>query len=121
MDYEKVSLTLPQIQLVATVDCDEIECSLNILEFENLSLELFDIANCKFYLEFSAKLRIDMTIDGREESIIVNAEEFRLSSVETIGDSIFDFDFEESTIDKDELYRRLDGEEMNVRFYTITK
>lgn len=121
MDYEKVNLTLPQIQLVATVDCDRIDCSLEVIELELLSLELFDTENCKFYIDFNAKLKIDMIVNGDDESIVINAEEFRLSSVDTIGDPIFDFDFEESTIDKDELYRRLDGEEINVRFYTITK
>ena len=121
MYYEKVNLTLPEIQLVARVECDAIDCSLEVIELELLSLELFDTANCKFYIDFNAKLKIDMTIDGHDESIIINAEEFRLSSVDTIGDPILDFDFEESTIDKDELYRRLDGEEMNVRFYTIAK
>lgn len=121
MDYEKVNLILPQIQLVAAVDCDRIDCSLEVIELELLSLELFDTANCKFYIDFNAKLKIDMTVNGDDESIVINAEEFRLSSVDTIGDTIFDFDFEKSTIDKDELYRRLDGEEMNVRFYTITK
>ena len=121
MYYEKVNLTLPEIQLVAKVECDAIDCSLEVIELELLSLELFDTANCKFYIDFNAKLKIDMTVDGHDESIVINAEEFRLSSVDTIGDPILDFDFEESTIDKDELDRRLNGEEMTVGFYTITK
>lgn len=123
MSANKVNLRLPQIQLVARVDCydnDNAECSVEILEHQMLSLNLFDAKNLKFFLMFNARLKISLSINGREESIVVVAEEFELSSVDTIGDSIYDFDFEESTIGKDELYRILNGGTMSVSFYTIT-
>lgn len=50
---------------------------------------------------------------------MIVAEDFELSSVDTIGDPIFDFDFEESTISKEELSDLL-GEETVISFYTIT-
>lgn len=122
MSANKVNLRLPQIRLVARVDCydnDNAECSVEILEHQMLSLNLFDAKNLKFFLMFNARLKISLSINGREESIVVVAEEFELSSVDTIGDSIYDFDFEESTISKEELSDLL-GEETVISLYTIT-
>lgn len=123
MSASKVNLRLPQIQLAARIECrsnDEVECSIEILDYQMLSLNLFDARSFKYFLRFSAKVQINFTIRGREESVVIVAEDFELSSVDTIGDLIFDFDFEESTIGKDELYRILNGGTMSVRFYTIT-
>lgn len=120
MNKDKVNLTLPQIQLVTSVDCDSVECSVEILEQKFRSFNLFDVQNQKFYVTFDSKLRITFYLGGREESVVITAEEFELSSVDVIGDSIYDFDFEEATINKDELYQRLKGEDMTIRFYTIT-
>ena len=120
MSKDKVNLLLPQIQLVARVDCDSIDVTLEILEHNFRSLNLFDVQNQKFYITFDAKLKINLYISGREESVVITAEEFELSSVDVIGDSIYDFDFEEATIGKDELYQRLKGGEMTVSFYTLT-
>lgn len=44
-----------------------------------------------------------------------------VSSIDTVFDGIYSFDFEESTISKDELYQRLKGGAMTVCFYTITE
>lgn len=120
MNTDKVNLTLPEIQLVAEVDCDEVECSIEILDHTFRSFNLFDVQNQKFFVTFDAQVKISFYLGGREESIVVTAEEFEVSSVDCIGDHIydFDFDFEESTISKDELYHRLKGSEMTVRFYT---
>ena len=120
MNNDKVNLILPQIQLVTRIDCDEVECSAEILDHKFRSLSLFDIQNQKFYMTFDAKVKINIYIGGHEESVVVSAEEFEVSSVEVIGDSIYSFEFEEATISKDELYQRLKGGEMTVRFYTIT-
>ena len=120
MSTDKVNLTLPQIQLVATIECDEVECSVEILDYKFRSLNLFDVQNQKFYLTFDAKVKINFYIGGHEESIVASAEEFEVSSVEVISDQIYDFDFEEATISKDELYQRLKGARMSVEFYTIT-
>lgn len=120
MSTDKVNLTLPQIQLVATIEYDEVECSVEILDYKFRSLNLFDVQNRKFYLTFDAKVKINFYIGGHEESIVASAEEFEVSSVEVIGDCIYSFDFEESTISKDELYQRLKGADTSVCFYTIT-
>lgn len=45
MSTDKVDLTLPQIQLVATIECDEVECSVEILDYKFRSLNLFDVQN----------------------------------------------------------------------------
>lgn len=116
MSKDKVNLTLPEIQLVAKVDCDEVECSIEILDHTFRSFNLFDVQNQKFYVTFDSKLRITFYLGGREESIVVTAEEFEVSSVDVIGDLIYDFD--ESTISKDELYQRLKGSKMTVCFCT---
>ena len=120
MSKDKVNLTLPEIQLVAKVDCDEVECSIEILDNTFRSFNLFDVQNQKFYVTFDSKLRITFYLGGREESIVITAEEFETSSVDVIGDSIYGFDFDEATISKDELYQRLKGSEMTVCFYAIT-
>lgn len=120
MDKDKATLILPQIQLVTRIDCDEVECSVEILDYKFHSFNLFDAQNQKFYATFDAKVKINIYIGGREESVVVSAEEFEVSSVEVIGDSIYSFDFEEATINKDELYQSLKGSEMTVCFYTIT-
>ncbi len=120
MSADKVNLLLPQIQLVARVDCDSIECDVEILEHNFRSLNLFDVQNQKFYITFDAKLKITLYISGREESIVITAEEFEVSSVDVIGDSIYDFDFDEATIGRDELYQRLKGGDVDIRFYTLT-
>ena len=42
MNYEKVNLTLPQIQLAARIECrsnDDVECSVEILDYQMLSFE----------------------------------------------------------------------------------
>lgn len=122
MSASKVSLQLPQIQLAARIECrsnDDVECSVEILDYQMLSLNLFDARSFKYFLRFSAKVQINFTIRGREESVVIVAEDFELSSVDTIGDPIFDFDFEESTISKEELSDLL-GEETVISFYTIT-
>lgn len=122
MSASKVNLQLPQIQLAARIECrsnDDVECSVEILDYQMLSLNLFDARSFKYFLRFSAKVQINFTIRGREESVVIVAEDFELSSVDTIGDSIFDFDFEESTISKEELSDLL-GEETVISFYTIT-
>ena len=122
MSASKVSLQLPQIQLAARIECrsnDDIECSVEILDYQMLSLNLFDARSFKYFLRFSAKVQINFTIRGREESVVIVAEDFELSSVDTIGDQIYDFDFEESTISKEELSDLL-GEETVISFYTIT-
>lgn len=71
-------------------------------------------------MTFDAKVKINFYIGGHEESIVASAEEFKVSSVEVISDQIYDFDFEEATISKGELYQRLKGARMSVEFYTIT-
>ena len=45
MSANKVNLTLPQIQLVATIECDEVECSIEILDHTFRSFNLFDVQN----------------------------------------------------------------------------
>lgn len=122
LSANKVSLQLPQIQLAAKIECrsnDDVECSIEILDYQMLSLNLFDARSFKYFLRFSAKVQINFTIRGREESVVIVAEDFELSSVDTIGDPIFDFDFEELTISKEELSDLLD-EETVISFYTIT-
>ena len=121
MSTDKVNLILPQIQLAARIDCDEFECSAEILDYKFHSFNLFDVQNQKFFVTFDAKVKINFHIGGREESIVVSAEEFEASSVDVIGDGIYSFDFEESTISKDELYQHLKGGDMTVCFYTITE
>ena len=59
MSTDKVNLTLPQIQLVATIEYDEVECSVEILDYKFRSLNLFDVQNRKFYLTFDAKVKIN--------------------------------------------------------------
>ena len=120
MSTDKVNLILPQVQLVTNIDCDEVECSVEILDYKFHSFNLFDVQNQKFFVTFDAKVKINFYISGREESIVVSAEEFEVSSVDVIGDSIYSFDFDESTISKDELYHLLKGGEMTVCFHTIT-
>lgn len=120
MSKDKVNLTLPEVQLVAEVDCDEVECSIEILDHKFRSFNLFDVQNRKFFVTFDAQVKISFYFRGREESIVVTAEEFEVSSVDVIGDGIYSFDFEESTISKDELYQMLKGSEMTVCFCTIT-
>lgn len=120
MNKDKVNLTLPDVQLVAEVDCEEVECSIEILDHTFRSFNLFDVQNQKFFVTFDAQVKISFYLGGREESIVVTAEEFEVSSVDTIGDLIYDFDFEEATLGKDELYQRLKGGEMTVSFYTLT-
>lgn len=43
MSKDKVNLTLPEVQLVAEVDCDEVECSIEILDHKFRSFNLFDV------------------------------------------------------------------------------
>lgn len=119
MSKDKVNLTLPEVQLVAEVDCDEVECSIEILDHTFRSFNLFDVQNQKFFVTFDAQVKISFYFRGREESIVVTAEEFEVSSVDVIGDGIYSFDFEESTISKDELYQMLKGSEMTVCFGTL--
>lgn len=118
MHTDKVNLTLSDVQLVAEIDCDEVECSIEILDHKFRSFNLFDVQNQKFFVTFDAQVKISFYLGGREENIVVTAEEFEVSSVDTVGDHICDFDFEESTISKDELYQRLNDSEMTVRFFT---
>ena len=120
MSTNKINLILPQIQLATRIDCDEFECSAEILDYKFHSFNLFDVQNQKFFVTFDAKVKINFYVGAREESIVVFAEEFEVSSVETIGDGIYSFNFEESTISKDELYQRLKDGDMTVCFYTIT-
>lgn len=118
MSIDKVNLTLPEVRLMAEVDCDEVECSIEILDHTFRIFNLFDVQNQKFFVTFDAQVKISFYLDGREESIVLTAEELEVSSVDAIGDLIYDFDFDESTIDKDELYHRLKCSEMTVRFFT---
>ena len=118
MNTDKVNLTLPDVQLIAEVDCDEVECSIEILDHKFRSFSLFDVQNQKFFVTFDAQVKISFYLGGREENIVVTAEEFEVSSVDRVGDSIYSFDFEESTISKDELYQRINGSEMTVCFCT---
>ena len=121
MSTDKVNLILPQIQLAARIDCDEFECSAEILDYKFHSFNLFDIPNQTFFVTFDAKVKINFYIGGHEESIVVFAEEFEVSSVDTVFDGIYSFDFEESTISKDELYQRLKGGAMTVCFYATAE
>ena len=57
MSKDKVSLTLPEVQLVAEVDCDEVECSIEILDHTFRSFNLFDVQNRKFSSRSMHKLR----------------------------------------------------------------
>lgn len=121
MSTDKVNLILPQIQLATRIECDEFECSAEILDYKFHSFNLFDIQNQTFLVTFDARVKINFYVGAREESIVVFAEEFEVSSVDTVFDGIYSFDFEESTISKDELYQLLKGGAMTVCFYTITE
>lgn len=122
-DIDRVNLNLPEIKLSARINFrsnNEVECSIEILEHEMLSLNLVDARNHEFFVKFDARLKITFNINGREESIVIFAEEFEVSSEDVIEDSIYLFDFEESTISKDDLYW-LVGSETIVSFYTLTE
>ena len=67
MSKDKVNLTLPEVQLVAEVDCDEVECSIEILDHTFRSFNLFDVQNRKFFVTFDAQVKISFYLGRREE------------------------------------------------------
>lgn len=123
MNTDIVNLLLPQVRLAARIDCydnDEIECDLEIVEFKLLSLNLFDAQNAKFFARFNAKVKIEFWYQGRQESIVISAEDFELSSVDQVGDYISDFEIESCTFYLGDL-KEIFGEQTIVSFYTLTK
>lgn len=122
MNTDKVNLVLPKVRLAARIDCydnDEIEFDLEIVDFKLLSFNLFDAQNNKFFVRFNAKVKIEFWYQGRQESIVVSAEDFELSSVDQIGDEISDYEIEECTFYLEDL-KEIFGEQTIISFYAIT-
>lgn len=120
-NLDKLPLQLPRLQLAARIDCygnDEIECSLNITEFQLLSLNLFDAKNCKFFIKFNAKLSIEFWRNGRQESLTVTAEDYEFSSADEVGDLLHDMTLEDATFYLEDL-SEIFGEQTIVSFYII--
>lgn len=121
MNVDKVSLTSPEADLYIRIDCydnDELECMLSIEEFQILDTNLSDVEDRKFFIRFTAKLLIEFWYNGRQERLVVAAEDIEFSSDDSINYYLTDLAIEDCTFHIEDI-REIFGEQTIVNFYTI--
>lgn len=121
MNVDKVSLTSPEADLYIRIDCydnDELECMLSIEEFQILDTNLSDVEDRKFFIRFTAKLLIEFWYNGRQERLVVAAEDIEFSSDDSINYYLTDLAIEDCTFYIEDI-REIFGEQTIVNFYTI--
>lgn len=121
MNVDKVSLTSPEADLYIRIDCydnDELECMLSIEEFQILDTNLSDVEDRKFFIRFTAKLLIEFWYHGRQERLVVAAEDIEFSSDDSINYYLTDLAIEDCTFYIEDI-REIFGEQTIVNFYTI--
>ena len=121
MNVDKVSLTSPEADLYIRIDCydnDELECMLSIEEFQILDTNLSDVKDRKFFIRFTAKLLIEFWYNGRQERLVVAAEDIEFSSDDSINYYLTDLAIEDCTFYIEDI-REIFGEQTIVNFYTI--
>lgn len=121
MNVDKVSLTSPEADVYVRIDCydnDELECMLSIEEFQILDTNLLDAEDRKFFIRFTAKLLIEFWYNGRQERLVVTAEDIEFSSDDSINYYLTDLAIEDCTFYIEDI-REIFGEQTIVNFYTI--
>lgn len=121
MNVDKVSLTSPEADLYIRIDCydnDELECMLSIEEFQILDTNLSDVKDRKFFIRFTARLLIEFWYNGRQERLVVAAEDIEFSSDDSINYYLTDLSIEDCTFYIEDI-REIFGEQTIVNFYTL--
>lgn len=108
------------LRLIADIDClkDGVEASIEMKELEVESINIFSMPDLKFIMHFSTEVEIKFYSNGREEFVKVATESLELRSEDSIGDYLYSFDIEESSLDIPELIDLL-GSEAMLSFYVL--
>ena len=108
------------LRLIADIDClkDGVEASIEMKELEVESINIFSMPDLKFIMHFSTEVEIKFYSNGREEFVRLATESEELRSEDSVGDYLFSFDIEESSLDIPELIDFI-GSEAMLSFYVL--
>ena len=109
------------LRLIAYVDNlkDGVEASIEMKELEVKSINIFRMSELRFIMTFSAEVEIRFYSNGREEFVRLTTDENEeLRSEDSVGDYLFSFDIQESSLDIPELIDLI-GSEAMLSFYVL--
>lgn len=109
------------LRLIADIDClkDGVEASIEMKELEIENINIFSMPDLKFIMHFSAEVEIRFYSNGREEFVRLTTDENEeLRSEDSVGDYVFSFDIQESSLDIPELIDLI-GSEAMLSFYVL--
>ena len=108
------------LRLIADIDClkDGVEASIEMKELEIENINIFSMPNLKFIMHFSTEVEIKFYSNGREEFVRLITESEELRSEDSVGDYVFSFDIQESSLDIPELIDLI-GSEAMLSFYVL--
>lgn len=108
------------LRLIADIDClkDGVEASIEMKELEVESINIFSMPDLKFIMHFSTEVEIKFYSNGREEFVRLITESEELRSEDSVGDYLFSFNIEESSLDIPELIGLI-GSEAMLSFYVL--
>lgn len=108
------------LRLIADIDClkDGVEASIEMKELEVESINIFSMPDLKFIMHFSTEVEIKFYSNGREEFVRLITESEELRSEDSVGDYLFSFNIEESSLDIPELIDLI-GSEAMLSFYVL--
>ena len=108
------------LRLIADIDClkDGVEASIEMKELEVKSINIFRMSDLRFIMTFSVEVEIRFYSNGREEFVRLITESEELRSEDSVGDYLFSFDIQESSLDIPELIDLI-GSEAMLSFYVL--
>ena len=109
------------LRLIAYVDNlkDGVESSIEMKELEIENINIFSMSDLRFIMTFSAEVEIRFYSNGREEFVRLTTDENEeLRSEDSVGDYVFSFDIQESSLDIPELIDLI-GSEAMLSFYVL--
>ena len=108
------------LRLIAYVDNlkDGVEASIEMKELEIENINIFSMPDLKFIMHFSTEVEIKFYSNGREEFVRLITESEELRSEDSVGDYVFSFDIQDSSLDIPELIDLI-GSEAMLSFYVL--
>lgn len=109
------------LRLIAYVDNlkDGVEASIEMKELEVKSINIFRMSDLRFIMTFLAEVEIKFYSNGREEFVRLTTDENEeLRSEDSVGDYLFSFDIQESSLDIPELIDLI-GSDATISFYVL--
>lgn len=108
------------LRLIADIDClkDGVEASIEMKELDIENINIFSMPDLKFIMHFSTEVEIKFYSNGREEFVRLITENEELRSEDSVGDYVFSFDIQESSLDIPELIDLI-GSEAMLSFYVL--